>query len=860
MYEDYFGLKARPFRANPTGTDVFVGPQMAKAVKGLQSAFVGADSIAVITGAPGVGKSTLVARALETFGNDLMLLRLPRVKLGHDEVLEFLLENLGVADAPLGTLRRAIACRDAVSNCEKEGRRLCVIVEDAHRIGADALIELEALTAADGFSNSGANLVLLGDPALIELLGREECSRISQRTRLRFRVEPLSNDELRGYLKHSFRIAGTDPEQVFADDSSALLHELTGGIPRNTNNLVEGLLEAAADQQLRPITPAFVRRIAAEQFGLSVSPGPAESSTITAETLALTEEDIAVAEQETAATQPARILPAPATNSNLPDLDELTAELAATAPASDACDSGTESGIPTLFSSVRMTSPALETTVAKLEEAASLVRNESEIVTVEVPELEPEKAVEPVQGAGYAVEALDEPEAQSEPAALTDPEVQDPPTIEPQPAATAELTPKTEAAAETRTDTESAAEPAAESAAESATESAVELSARTVTEPVEELLDEPVDKPVAEPLAALASESKPEPENDAAPESAPEPIAPDAHSTPAEVLEDVQPAPEDAAPATNAPEWERDPTLAELRPDLEALEEAMAQSYEEEAQEAPKVETPDPVINLKEPTFIGLPEITLDVAIQQKIDEATEALERHDATIAEEDIEDAPVPLDAVADREAPVGKKGIPDEIVDSLSNARSLEDVDDKMAETLFGEEFAALAAEAVANRPAPVEPETELTLDEAEFDASELELLEPEPSQVASADTATDDEESGESAMEREFREVYGDNALEVSLQSDTPRGLDLSASQRLATVRALNANKNASSTSIRMTGTNGAARPASTPQPIEEQISTSMTQTLRALGARQNPANDDDDDEQPKGGFFSRFRRS
>jgi hypothetical protein len=52
--------------------------------------------------------------------------------------------------------------------------------------------------------------------------------------------------------------------------------------------------------------------------------------------------------------------------------------------------------------------------------------------------------------------------------------------------------------------------------------------------------------------------------------------------------------------------------------------------------------------------------------------------------------------------------------------------------------------------------------------------------------------------------------------------------------------------------------------SKPVPIEEQITTSMTQTLQALNVRpgREPINDasDDDDDAEKRGFFSRFKRS
>jgi hypothetical protein len=48
----------------------------------------------------------------------------------------------------------------------------------------------------------------------------------------------------------------------------------------------------------------------------------------------------------------------------------------------------------------------------------------------------------------------------------------------------------------------------------------------------------------------------------------------------------------------------------------------------------------------------------------------------------------------------------------------------------------------------------------------------------------------------------------------------------------------------------------------PESIEDQINTSMTQTLKALNARAPSVydGDDDDDDDHKGGFFSRFKRS
>ena len=114
-------------------------------------------------------------------------------------------------------------------------------------------------------------------------------------------------------------------------------------------------------------------------------------------------------------------------------------------------------------------------------------------------------------------------------------------------------------------------------------------------------------------------------------------------------------------------------------------------------------------------------------------------------------------------------------------------------------------------------------------------------------------------------------YESESIEVALETpDTSgeAGIDLESSQRLKTVRALNADLHPS---LQETG-DGAdpdadvpARDIETPQSIEDQINTSMTQTLKALDVKPPLSDsldldDDEEEDEKKGGFFSRFRRS
>jgi hypothetical protein len=371
-----------------------------------------------------------------------------------------------------------------------------------------------------------------------------------------------------------------------------------------------------------------------------------------------------------------------------------------------------------------------------------------------------------------------------------------------------------------------------------------------------------VDKP--KPKPETAQQPKPEPEAGQKPEQKPRPAPwsekaekqPDTGKPAAPepgIKLDLEKKPEPAADTPiptlsektlsedETPAWDRDPTLAELRPDLDALERAMAVAQGRDSATGDEPAPPSPAPLAKEQPkddIEEIPEITLDDSINRKVDRA--ALEK------KQRLENEPSDKEKHPAKDRAGDKKGEADleEIAAGLAQAKTIDDVDDKMAETLFGEEL-SVAAAAVAARVA----------EEAAAAAAEATTAPQEPAAPA---------HPPKSEMEKEFASVWGETpGVEVYIDSaieDQKRGLDISASRRLATVRALNTGK---PNAAPQKAANAAPPPPTSPDPIEEQITTSLTQTMKALKVNPDPAainDDDDDDDGRKGGFFSRFRRS
>ena len=185
MYENHFGLKKRPFRASASGTDVFVGPQAAKTMSGIKKALSADDAVVTVSGPVGIGKTTLVNRALEGLPGGSSVLHIGRMHLGHEDLLEVLLDELSVRKLPVGTIQRFNAFRTRLKELAAEGQQDVITVEEGVRLGVDALAELEALTAADAGDSDGTRLVLMGDERLEEVMQSAPLARLKQRTRQR---------------------------------------------------------------------------------------------------------------------------------------------------------------------------------------------------------------------------------------------------------------------------------------------------------------------------------------------------------------------------------------------------------------------------------------------------------------------------------------------------------------------------------------------------------------------------------------------------------------------------------------------------------------------------------------------------
>jgi hypothetical protein len=295
---------------------------------------------------------------------------------------------------------------------------------------------------------------------------------------------------------------------------------------------------------------------------------------------------------------------------------------------------------------------------------------------------------------------------------------------------------------------------------------------------------------------------------------------------------------------TEIPAWDRDPTLAELKPDIEALEAALALVPESagkpETKIDPKLAPANPKAKTKAAAHnFDLPEITLEKKLQVKEIEAQELRRKTGPPDTHEP------ELDMGVKR-----KHGFDlDRLAAELGKARSLEDVDDKLAETLFGEEMAQAAAEVaamVAADAAAKNPPSEDPVKTAKA-ADALGAAAKPPTNVPPVAPSTA-QRAPQQSNAKPAAAKAGPAAKNARVSKPMPPVKGPAVEITLATYP------------------DSAPAPPSaraTPEPIEDQFGTSMTATLKALSAAQMNEMDEpepEEEEKPSRSLFGFFRGS
>ena len=274
MYLSFFGLNEKPFAITPDPRYLYLSERHAEALAHLLYGINEAGGFVQLTGEVGTGKTTVVRSLLAQTPKNAEIALILNPRMTAPEFLLTICEEVGIGVPDSATESR----KDLVDilnqyllRAHAAGRRVVVVVDEAQNLAPDVLEQVRLLTNLETNTQKLLQIILIGQPELRELLGRNELRQLAQRVTGRYHLHPLSNEETAAYVRHRLRVAGATTD-VFSGPALKEVYRLSVGVPRVINIICDRALLGAYSMDRHRVTSNLVRHAASEVFGRRFAP------------------------------------------------------------------------------------------------------------------------------------------------------------------------------------------------------------------------------------------------------------------------------------------------------------------------------------------------------------------------------------------------------------------------------------------------------------------------------------------------------------------------------------------------------------------------------------------------------------
>jgi type II secretory pathway predicted ATPase ExeA len=258
MYLSHFDLKQEPFSSSPDPDFLWMGEKQAMTFQALKQSVLDPDGCVALTGDIGTGKTTLIRRLTQLEGVAAVFVTASDPSLNR---LDFC--NLFAAE--IGLNRRFDRREDFYASFTQflasdfsTYRKVLVIIDEAHRLNPGILREAIALSDLQIDKQKLLKTIFVGQREFNQMLTGAQSSEVLQSISGRYDLEPLTENETRGYIDHRLNVAGRQTP-LFSADAVKEIYALSKGYPRLINIVCDHALLYGYSFNLKTVDGKVIR-------------------------------------------------------------------------------------------------------------------------------------------------------------------------------------------------------------------------------------------------------------------------------------------------------------------------------------------------------------------------------------------------------------------------------------------------------------------------------------------------------------------------------------------------------------------------------------------------------------------------
>lgn len=238
MYKEHYGFKENPFSLVPDPEYLYLTKQHRLALTLLKYGIDMQAGLTVISGEVGSGKTTLIRRILKEMDDGITVGLISNAHSTFGDLLQWVLMSFDIKFDQQNKSARYKMLMDFLIQEYSKNKRTVLIIDEAQNMDVATLEELRLLSNINADKHLILQVVLVGQPELLELLRKPELRQLAQRVSVNYNLKALSYQETVEYIRYRLTIAGGE-NPIFDKYAVAAIFYHSGGIPRLINTLCD---------------------------------------------------------------------------------------------------------------------------------------------------------------------------------------------------------------------------------------------------------------------------------------------------------------------------------------------------------------------------------------------------------------------------------------------------------------------------------------------------------------------------------------------------------------------------------------------------------------------------------------------